>query len=194
MKCIKVKPNGFEALNNLGAVHVRNKNYQLALKCFGRAYEINENYVPTINNLASLYHKLNNPSKALEMSSKAIKLQPNNLITLNQYAKALIINNDLKEAIKILERYHKTFPDHEDFALNLSTAYKEIGEFEKSNKIINEQFKRDYKNLQYLLGYSHIKDNKLSKEHIDYYEDQIEKGNYMEDDKVLVCHAFFRNF
>ena len=32
-------------------------------------------------------------------------------------------------------------------------------------RIINEQFKRDYKNLQYLLGYSHIKDNKLSKEH-----------------------------
>ena len=194
LKCIKVKPNGFEALNNLGAVHVRNKNYQLALKCFGRAYEINENYVPTINNLASLYHKLNYPSKALEMSSKAIKLQPNNLITLNQYAKALIISNDLKEAIKILERYHKTFPDHEDFALNLSTAYKEIGEFEKSNKIINAQFKRDYKNLQYLLGYSHIKNNKLSKEHIDYYEDQIEKGNFMEDDKVVVCHAFFRNF
>ena len=45
LKCIKVKPNGFEALNNLGAVHVRNKNYQLALKCFERAYEINENYV-----------------------------------------------------------------------------------------------------------------------------------------------------
>ena len=92
--------------------------------------------IPTINNLASLYHKLNYPSKALEMSSKAIK-QPNNLITLNQYAKALIINNDLKEAIKILEKYHKTFPDHEDFALNLSTAYKEIGEFDKSIKLTN---------------------------------------------------------
>ena len=63
----------------------------------------------------------------------------------------------------------------------------------RNNKIINEQFKRDYKNLQYLLD-TYIKDNKLSKEHIDYYEDQIEKGNYMEDDKVLVCHAFLETF
>ena len=194
LKCIKVKPDGFEALNNLGAVHVRNKNYQLALKCFNRAFEINQNYVPTINNLASLYHKLNRPRQALDMSSRALKLQPNNLITLNQYAKALIINNDLNEAIQILEKYHKTFPDHEDFALNLSTAYKEIGEFEKSNEIINIQFKRNFKNLQYLLGYSHIKENELDKEHISYYEEQLAQGNYMEDDKVLVCHAFFRNF
>ena len=194
LKCIKVKPNGFEALNNLGAVHVRNKNYQLALKCFNRAYEFNQNYVPTINNLASLYHKLNRPLQALDMSSKALKLQPNNLITLNQYAKALIINNDLEEAIQVLEKYHKTFPDHEDFALNLSTAYKEMGEFQKSNEIINQQFKRNFKNLQYLLGYSHIKENKLSKEHINYYKEQIEQNNFMEDDKVLVCHAFFRNF
>ncbi len=194
LKCIEIRPNGFEALNNLGAVHVRNKNYQLALKCFGRSYEIKGDYVPTINNLASLYHKLNRPKEALEMSSKALKFQPNNLITLNQHAKALILNNDIREAIDLLEKYHKAFPEHEDFALNLSTAYKEMGEFEKSNQIINEQFKVNYKNLQYLLGYVHIKENKLSDKHLQYFEEQLEKNHYMEDDKVLLCHAFFRNF
>ncbi len=194
LMCIKIKPNGFEALNNLGGVHVRNKNYQLALKCFNRSYEINQSYVPTINNLASLYHKLNRPMEALKMSSKALEYQPNNLITLNQHAKALILNNDIKEAIKLLEKYHKTFPDHEDFALNLSTAYKEMGEFEKSNKIINKQFKVNFKNLQYLLGYVHIKENKLSDEHINYYEEQLRQDQFIEDDKVLICHAFFRNF
>ena len=194
LKCIEIRPNGFEALNNLGAVHVRNKNYQLALKCFGRSYEIKGDYVPTINNLASLYHKLNRPKEALEMSSKALKFQPTNLITLNQHAKALILNNDIREAIDLLEKYHKAFPEHEDFALNLSTAYKEMGEFEKSNQIINEQFKVNYKNLQYLLGYVHIKENKLSDKHLQYFEEQLEKNHYMEDDKVLLCHAFFRNF
>ena len=194
LKCIKIRPNGFEALNNLGAVHTRNKNYQLALKCFKRSFEIKNHYVPTINNLASLYHKLNRPKEALEMSSMAIRLQPNNLITLNQHSKALILNNSIREAIKLLEKYHKTYPDHEDFALNLSTAYKEMGEFEKSNQIINKQFKLNYKNLQYLLGYVHIKENKLSDEHLNYFKDQLEQDLYMEDDKVLLCHAFFRNF
>ncbi len=194
LKCITIKPNGFEALNNLGAVHVRNKNYQLALKCFNRSYEVNQNYVPTINNLASLYHKLNRPREALNMSSKAIKMHPNNLITLNQHAKALILNNDIAEAMKLLEKYHKAFPEHEDFALNLSTAYKEMGDFEKSNKIINQQFKKNFKNLQYLLGYVHIKENKLSGEHLNYYTEQLDQDRFMEDEKVLVCHAIFRNF
>ncbi len=194
LKCITIKPNGFEALNNLGAVHVRNKNYQLALKCFNRSYEVNQNYVPTINNLASLYHKLNRPREALNMSSKAIKMHPNNLITLNQHAKALILNNDIAEAMKLLEKYHKAFPEHEDFALNLSTAYKEMGDFEKSNKIINQQFKKNSKNLQYLLGYVHIKENKLSGEHLKYYTEQLDQDRFMEDEKVLVCHAIFRNF
>ena len=194
LKCITIKPNGFEALNNLGAVHVRNKNYQLALKCFNRSYEVNQNYVPTINNLASLYHKLNRPREALNMSSKAIKMHPNNLITLNQHAKALILNNDIAEAMKLLEKYHKAFPEHEDFALNLSTAYKEMGDFEKSNKIINQQFKKNSKNLQYLLGYVHIKENKLSGEHLNYYTEQLDQDRFMEDEKVLVCHAIFRNF
>ena len=194
LKCIKIRPDGYEALNNLGAVHIRNKNYQLALKCFKRAFEIKEDYVPTINNLASLYHKLNRPKEALEMSSKAMEIQPNNLITLNQHSKALILNNSIREAIELLEKYHKAFPDHEDFALNLSTAYKEMGEFEKSNQIINKQFKLNFKNLQYLLGYVHIKENKMSSEHLDYFEDQLGKNFYMEDDKVLLCHAFFRNF
>ena len=87
------------------------------------------------------------------MSSKAIKLQPNNLITLNQYA-ALIINNDLKEAVKILERYHKTF-DHEDFALNLSTAYKEIGEFENQIKLLTNNLNVIIKIFSTCLDTSH---------------------------------------
>ena len=31
LKCINLRPNGFEALNNLGAIHVRNKSYQFCL-------------------------------------------------------------------------------------------------------------------------------------------------------------------
>ena len=69
-----------------------------------------------------------------------------------------------------------------------------MGEFEKSNKIINKQFKVNFKNLQYLLGYVHIKENKLSGEHINYYEEQLRQDQLIEDDKVLICHAFFRNF
>ena len=104
IKAVKVNPKGFEALNNLGTIHLRNKNYDLAIKCLNKSLEIKNNYVPSINNLAGYYHKANKPKQALEFSSRSMDLQPENPMTKNQYAKALIINSRLDEAIAILEK------------------------------------------------------------------------------------------
>ena len=119
---------------------MRNKNYPFAQKCFEKANAISKNYVPVINNLASLFHKLQNKESALKFSTKALSLQPDNPITKNQHAKALILNSKLEEAIQILEQCYSENPNDSDTALNLSTAYKENGNFEKANKIIGQLF------------------------------------------------------
>ena len=194
LKCIKLRPNGFEALNNLGAIHVRNKNYPFAQKCFEKANAINQNYVPVINNLASLFHKLQNKESALKFSTRALSLQPDNPITKNQHAKALILNSKLEEAIQILEQCYSENPNDSDTALNLSTAYKEYGDFEKANKIIKQLFVRDFKNITNLVAYTGDKKNSLKKEHIDYYEDLLKQDKLLTDEKVLIYHAFFNNF
>ena len=123
-----------------------------------------------------------------------MELQPDNPITKNQYAKALILNNDLEEAISLLERCCKDYPDNVDFPINLSTAYKEIGEFEKANTIIDEQFHENYKIVSYMVGYVYNKKNKLNEEQLSFYKDQLNQNELHIDDKVLVNHAFFRNF
>ena len=194
LKCIKLRPNGFEALNNLGAIHVRNKNYPFAQKCFEKANAINQNYVPVINNLASLFHKLQNKERALKFSTRALSLQPDNPITKNQHAKALILNSKLEEAIQILEQCYSENPNDSDTALNLSTAYKEYGDFEKANKIIGQLFIKDFKNITNLVAYTGDKKNRLKNEHIEYYEDLLRKDKLLIDDKVLIHHAFFNNF
>ena len=194
LKCIKLRPNGFEALNNLGAIHVRNKNYPLAQKCFEKANSINKNYVPVINNLASLFHKLQNKNSALEFSTKALSLQPDNPITKNQHAKALILNSKLEEAIQILEQCYAQNPNDNDTAVNLTTAYKEYGDFEKANKIIKQLFKRDFKSITNLVAYTGDKKNSLDDRHIEYYKDLLKQDELLTDEKVLIYHALFNNF
>ncbi len=194
LKCIKLKPNGFEALNNLGSIHVRNKNYQFAQKCFEKSYTINNNYVPVINNLAGLFHKLQNAKNALEFSLKALNLQPNNPITKKQHAKALVINGKLNEAIDILETLYKENSSDNDIILDLSTAYKEQGDFKKANELIEKLFFNNYKNISNLVAYTGNKENKLNQEHIDYFKEMLKQDNLLIDDKVLIYHAFFNNY
>ena len=194
LQALKVNPKGFQALSNLATIHMENKNYELAHKCLSQSFKINSNYVPTINNLAGYYHKINDPKNAIHYSQLSIKIQPGNPIALDQYAKALIINSRPEEAIDILEKLNKNFPDNDNFKHNLSTAYREIGEFKKANKISSEGFKNDYKNIAYLLGYTKDKKNKLKEEHINYYDRLLAEKELKSEDKTLICHSFFEYF
>ena len=194
LQALKVNPKGFQALSNLATIHMENKNYDLAHKCLSQSFKINSTYVPTINNLAGYYHKINDPKNAIYYSQLSINIQPNNPIALDQYAKALIINNRPEEAINILENLNKNYPDNDNFKHNLSTAYREMGEFEKANKISSEGFKNDYKNIAYLLGYTKDKNNKLKKEHISYYDQLLTDETLKFEDKTLICHSFFEYF
>ena len=194
LQALKVNPKGFQALSNLATIHMENKNYDLAHKCLSQSFKINSTYVPTINNLAGYYHKINDPKNAIYYSQLSINIQPNNPIALDQYAKALIINNRPEEAINILENLNKNYPDNDNFKHNLSTAYREMGEFEKANKISSEGFKNDYKNIAYLLGYTKDKNNKLKEEHISYYDQLLTDETLKFEDKTLICHSFFEYF
>ena len=194
IQALKTDPKGFQALNNLATIHLRNKNYELAHKCLINSFRINSSYVPTINNLAGYFHKVHDPKNALYYSELSLSIQPNNPLALNQYAKALIINNQVEKAIDLLTKLNKDFPDNDNFRYDLSTAYREMGEFKKANKLTTDGFKKDYKNITYFLGYTKDKSNKLSEKHIKYYNQQLEKEDLSFEDKVVICHSFFEYF
>ena len=194
LQAFKINQNGFQVLNNLATIHMLNKNYNLALKCLSQSFKINSNYVPTINNLAGYYHKVNDPKNALYYSQLSLKIQPNNPMALNQHAKALVINNQPEQAIEILEKLNEVFSDNDDFKLNLSSVYREMGEIEKANKISSEGFKKDYKKVLYFMGYTKDKNNKLNGEQIAYYDELLKTDKLDFDDKAIVCHSFFEYF
>ena len=194
IKALKTDPKGFQALSNLATIHLRNKNYDLAYKCLINSFRINSNYVPTINNLAGYYHKVHDPKNALHYSELSLSIQPNNPLALNQYAKALIINSQVEKAISLLEKLNEDFPENDNFKYDLSSAYREMGEFKKANKLSIDGFKKDYKNITYFLGYTKNKNNKLNEKQIKYYNQQIEREDLSLEDKVVICHSFFEYF
>ena len=194
LEAVKINPNGFEALNNLGTIHIQNKNYELALKCFNQSLRLNSDYIPTINNLAGSYHRLNEPKKALDFATKAFLMQPQNPLTKNQYAKALVINNKPEEAIKILKEISEAYPESDDFKFNLSSAYREIGNFKEANEIAKKGFEENFKKIHYLLSYTADKKNKLKDKHINYYNSLLSTEETSSEDKVVISHSLFAYF
>ena len=194
MQALKTNPKGFQALSNLATIHMLNKNYDLAHKCLMNSFKINSNYVPTINNLASYYHKVHESKNALHYAELSLSIQPNNPLALIQYAKALTINNELEKAIDLLKKLNENFPDNDDIKYDLSTAYREMGEFKKANKLSTDVFKKDYKNTSYLLGYIKDKENKLNEKHINFYNEKLESEDLNLEDKILINYSFFEYF
>ena len=191
LKAIELRQNGYEAYNNLGAIHVLNKNQILALKCFENSNSLNPDYVPAINNLAGLYHRLHNGKLALKYAKKSMSLQPNNILSVNQYAKALVLNNKIEEGIEIFKELSKNNPDRPDFKANLATALKEIGNFTESKKIIDEEFKKDFKRIDFFAPFASDKSNTLEEKHLEYFKSLIESENLDNEDKIIIAHTLF---
>ena len=101
-------------------------------------------------------------------SERVITSNPTNPITQNQYAKALIANNQLKKGITVLESLCKNHPIP-DFLLNLSIAYRELGETEKANDIIKNEFKKNYTLENFFHAFAKIKGEKLNPKQEKYY-------------------------
>ena len=193
-KAIKINPSRCEAYNNLGFIHIKNGNLELAETCLKKSYEINPKYIPTLNNLVGLYINYQAPDTALKYAKKVIILEPENPISNSQHAKALIQNGRLNEAIKILEELYKRFPQP-PFRMDLSSAYRENGDIEKSDQIVREEFQKDFKILNFFALYAIDKSNNLTNEQIKYYKDMVNNDasgdRSVIRDQIKLCETFY---
>ena len=204
VKSLKTKPDGFETFNNMGTSYVLGKDYKLAIQCFNRSLEINQNYAPAISNLANLYNRRGDGENSLKYSRKLRDILPDDPETTNAYAKALILNHNLEQAIKLITDLVKKYPENDDFIINLATAYRENGEIDKSKKIVNERFEllfrrvKDGERVQnlnlYFSQYASDKDNLLSEEVIEYFKTKLDSKELYVDNKIILAKAFFEYY
>ena len=70
------------AYNNRGTVYFESENYDMALKDFKKAIEINSNYAMALCNRAAIYHLQEHYTGALVDLEQAVQIQPNNATAL----------------------------------------------------------------------------------------------------------------
>ena len=204
VKSLKTKPDGFEAFNNMGTSYVLGKDYKLAIQCFNRSLEINQNYAPAISNLANLYNRRGDGENSLKYSRKLKDILPDDPETTNAYAKALILNHNLEQAIQLINDLVKKYPENDDFIINLTTAYRENGEIDKSKKIVNKRFKLLFKRVKdgervqnlnlFFSQYVSDKDNLLTEEEIKYFKTKLDSKELYVDNKIILAKAFFEYY
>ncbi len=204
VKCIKKNPNGFEAYNNMGTSYVLVKDYQLAVKCFNKSVSISNDYLPAINNLANLYSRRGDGENSLKYAKILMKKDPENPNVISTYAKALILNHEIDMAINLMEVLVKKNNNNEEFQLNLATAYRESGQFKKSKKIVDTNFKKLFemrmqgspvKNLiQFFSQFASDKTNKLTDQEINFFYKRLKSDELTTDQKITLSKGFFEYF
>jgi tetratricopeptide (TPR) repeat protein len=75
-RALSINENNYVALDLLGTVSRREKNYPEAILWYNRALENNPEFVPSYYNLATLHREMGNAEKAIEALQQAIALRP----------------------------------------------------------------------------------------------------------------------
>lgn len=204
VKCIKKNPDGFEAFNNMGTSYVLVKDYELAVKCFNKSLSISNEYFPAVNNLANLYARRGDGENSLKYSETLMKIDPSNPKTVSTYAKALVLNHNIEKAIDLMESLIKDYPENEEFQINLATAYRESGDFDKSKNIVDAGFKSLFskrvnnepvKNLiQYFAQFASDKTNTLNDKEIEFFASRLDSDDLNMDQKITLAKGFFEYF
>ncbi len=204
VECIEKNPNGFEAYNNMGTSYVIVKEYELAVKCFNKSLSISDKYYPAVNNLADLYARRGDGENSLKYSEVLLKIDSNSPKTISTYAKALVLNHNIEKAIDLMEGLVNEHPDNEEFQINLATAYREIGDFERSKEIVNIGFKNLFKRrlnnepvknlIQFFSQYASDKKNLLDDQEIEFFLDRLKSTDLNVDQKITLARGFFEYF
>ena len=78
-KALKIEPNNFIVLNNLGNIYSLKNDLKKAKDFFLKAIKIKKDYSNAIFNLALINEEMGDKKKAIELYKDAIKYDPNNL-------------------------------------------------------------------------------------------------------------------
>ena len=75
-KAISMDPGHVQALNNRGVLHLHEKNYPAARKCFEKAIRLKPDYVDPYYNLACVSAATNQAKQGIRYLGKAITMDP----------------------------------------------------------------------------------------------------------------------
>ena len=105
-KALKIEPDNFIILNNLGNIYSTKNELKKAKNFFSRAINIKQDYSNAIFNLALINEEMGNKTIAVKLYKDAIKYDPNNLgfyYNLSRIDETFFNNKNIDNIQKILK-------------------------------------------------------------------------------------------
>ena len=177
-KILKVKPDHFLALTNLGIIFSQLRKLERAAELFNKVIIINPKYAEGHNNLGNALFELSEFDKSLDCYKKAVQLDSNFSDAFNNLGNVYQKKNDLNKAIESYELAISlnagTSKDKPYY--NLGNIYREIGNFEKSINLYKKSISINPNSVSAHINLSiSLNKNGNLKESISYCEKAIEK-------------------
>jgi tetratricopeptide (TPR) repeat protein len=120
-RTIELKPDHVEALINLGAVHGRARNAEMAVKTLQRAVELRPDSIAARTNLAAALVASGEFAAAVPHYEAIVSAEPNNASAHSQLARSLVELGRIEEAAEHFDTAVRLNPN--DFAATLTLAW-----------------------------------------------------------------------
>ena len=153
---IKIDPNIVNALNNLGIVYIKLKEFSNAEKYLNKVLDINPNHLDAYNSLGIVFAELGDYNKALFNVKKALELNPNFVSAHNNLG---LINKKFEYFIEAEASFKKAIeldPKFMESHYNLMELYEKSNQNEKLESIITDFEKLFKSNSISFLYKSHV--------------------------------------
>ncbi len=144
----KASYNLLTSLKDSGREYFRRHNYQLAIRNFTQALEINRNDDWTLSYLAECYRLIKDYSAALEKANTAIRINPKRAFSFRVRGHIHYNENRFSEAISDFDKALQLEPENDWTLPYLAECYRMIKDYntalEKANKAIKINKKRAF--------------------------------------------------
>lgn len=133
------KPDFVPALFAQGALLEQTGKKKEAIAKYRTVLDKTDSYVPALNNLAYLCASgFGSKEEALRLAISAFKKEPGNAGVMDTLGFALLKNNRLEDARKVLEKAVNLLPENPTVAYHLALAYKESGDKANALKMLQK--------------------------------------------------------
>jgi Flp pilus assembly protein TadD len=129
---LKRQPDNQRVMMHLAYALVDAKRFEEAVGIFDGIIAANPKDAAAYSGKGMAFDRSGNHLAAQELYSQALKIEPDKLSAQNNLAMSLILNNQLSQAIGMLEALSSLHPDHKTIRRNLALAYGLSGKSEKA--------------------------------------------------------------
>lgn len=146
-KCIKLQPDGTEALDELGRVLMKQNKPDAALGVFEEILRLKPDDYTAWCSKANICSKLNCWSEAASSYKQAVKIKPDNYRSYYNMAVALGECGNSQAAVEAFSSAIKIDPDFVDAYNNLGITLSLMGRFEEALEVYEEGIRRNPKDF-----------------------------------------------